>query len=369
MPTLNVETDLDIFGYVDRKTGTWRPSGKFTILFETEELVPTFRFGRDVYRVDEFIADPVRCLRCSQYGHIKKECVNNEVCYDCGEIRHEGECEKGKRCVQCNGTDHNSMDKRCVMRKFMMRVQEYCKKHNVDQMEVMRFAAEVTDAFSDEVEQATTETEKSNLKLRWKGSFKAETLDEQVKNKLMRINRAEKAAKPPITMNLLGTMFRNLGETFKVWQRQSRMQRSFSYGNLTSSRRNNVSFASQLKLNGNGEIGEKPFTAQPRLDIARKTQDMSEMELIEEETPRESWEELAIAQQVNKDEDGMDDSFTDDEAAQTSLISQASDDGQHTEKKVKQDSGSAKKLVTKNPQTMSQWVDIHYGKKNPNNET
>jgi hypothetical protein len=87
------------------KDGIRSPNGLHVITFGTRTLLESVLCGYE---------------RCCQYGHTKNWCKSNNgpVCKDCAEPKHEGICEKPKRCVNCKppSNAHSSFDKNCETR-------------------------------------------------------------------------------------------------------------------------------------------------------------------------------------------------------------------------------------------------------------
>jgi hypothetical protein len=73
------------------------------------------KIGWGQCRVEEKLM-PIRCLRCSKYGHTAQTCTENiadtgkgTLCFKCGQRGHLARaCEHGQRCYLCNSTEHQA---------------------------------------------------------------------------------------------------------------------------------------------------------------------------------------------------------------------------------------------------------------------
>jgi hypothetical protein len=377
-PSFNEKTDLDIFGATDPETGKWRPTGTFTILFENGEKRTELEFGQEVYEVKEWIREPVRCYRCLEYGHTKQGCHNPEKCRNCGKPDHKTvSCPNKPACVQCDGEGHDSADRNCVMRRFFMNVEEYCNKYEVSQEEVLRFATEVTVACMKERDAAKTPEERTQVKLRWKKAFKSGS---EKKREDLRGNQKKSAEKikpieikkivkkPAMTMNLLSSIFQRMGEPFKMWRNQTKMeaiQRSQSTSDLRQSRKktNTPKYASQVNLN----VWKKPATpvnedgssAMMRIVEARKAPNIScenlekIIEIEEMQKITTSWEDRNNEMEI---EDGVESSGLDEDEF-PSLSSQTSG---KVVKKKKNNGGDAKLKGQNKPENQATLLDCGF---------
>lgn len=82
-------------------------------------------------KITEYIR-PTQCFKCGRYGHIGKNCVNRDICLECGNSKKKKKaCSEGKctrHCSNCEhvnqfypeqqrvNTDHSSLDPRCPTR-------------------------------------------------------------------------------------------------------------------------------------------------------------------------------------------------------------------------------------------------------------
>jgi hypothetical protein len=102
------------------KDGIRSPNGLHVITFGTRTLLESVLCGYERFSVKQYYPNPLQSATCCQYGHTKNWCKSNNgpVCKDCAEPKHEGICEKPKRCVNCKPPRyaHSSFDKNCETR-------------------------------------------------------------------------------------------------------------------------------------------------------------------------------------------------------------------------------------------------------------
>jgi hypothetical protein len=96
------------------------PNGLHVITFGTRTLPESVLCGYERFSVKQYYPNPSRCTTCSQYGHARNWCKSNNGPVCKAEPKHEGICEKPKRCVNCKPprNAHSSFDKNCETRVF-----------------------------------------------------------------------------------------------------------------------------------------------------------------------------------------------------------------------------------------------------------
>lgn len=79
------------------------------------------------YQVTLLPPEPLQCLKCLQFGHLKRDCAGTELCRRCGNSGHKVmECKaRSPTCANCKQA-HRSGDDRCPV------YQAACKKKRVD---------------------------------------------------------------------------------------------------------------------------------------------------------------------------------------------------------------------------------------------
>lgn len=80
----------------------FKDSGVFILSFNTTQIPQYIYAGYRRLKVSSYIPNPLRCLKCLQYGHLVKDCVNDELCAKCAGKRHDGvPCVLGITCINC----------------------------------------------------------------------------------------------------------------------------------------------------------------------------------------------------------------------------------------------------------------------------
>lgn len=373
-PEFDLEKDLDLFQRKDRETGMLKPTGMFTILFKGSEKVEQIEFCDEMYDVEEYRPEPKRCFRCAQFGHSKGECPNNDRCFDCNEELHgDSKCKVKRNCANCSGTDHNTMSRDCPMRFFKMRIDDYCRKYEVNQDEILNFAYLSTKAYEKELKEAETTAEKNDVKFRWKKTFQGGK-EQKNHSSAAQLWKAKAATsefvkkivdKPAKTLNWLGSIYQRMDKDFRSWTRQNRMERRVkSSSDLSQLKRMNQRFSSQLDLNSQ-QISN--FSAMPRLEQVRREpnkntgtlpkvappkpiEEMDESELEEgissdaEEKMIEEFGPSAITV-ISQGEQSESEQDPDTEKEEISISSQVSEDNIQSSKVKKKSNGAQKKIV------------------------
>lgn len=97
------------------------------ITFNSPHPPEEIRVAFNNYEVRIFYDRPLRCTKCQQYRHTKKNCENQEVCPKCSlKVPHESECDK-TLCVNCEGP-HPANHVSCPVR----RQEEIIKRMQID---------------------------------------------------------------------------------------------------------------------------------------------------------------------------------------------------------------------------------------------
>ncbi|PPQ78948.1 hypothetical protein CVT25_002398 [Psilocybe cyanescens] len=76
--------------------------------------------------------EPIRCLKCQEYNHIARECINTfDTCGNCANRTHKTETctSQNKKCVSCGdrGDGHTSWDRNCPT--FHRKCQQFDSTH------------------------------------------------------------------------------------------------------------------------------------------------------------------------------------------------------------------------------------------------
>ena len=87
-----------------------------TILtFKSTVLRRIVEIGYFTERVELYIPNPMRCMKCMRFEHTKINCARDKLCATCGEKFHEN-CQNPLKCIEC-GENHSSLDKECPVWK------------------------------------------------------------------------------------------------------------------------------------------------------------------------------------------------------------------------------------------------------------
>ena len=95
--------------------GVLRNTRTAIITFKSTVLPRNIEIGYFTEKVELFIPNPMRCMKCMLFGHTKNNCNRQKICAKCGENFHEN-CTNPLKCTQC-GENHSSLDKDCPVWK------------------------------------------------------------------------------------------------------------------------------------------------------------------------------------------------------------------------------------------------------------
>ncbi|KAK2575243.1 hypothetical protein KPH14_012758 [Odynerus spinipes] len=107
----------------------WVPSDVVQIIFEGNTLPEFIKvYGLYNIKVEVYIEPLKTCFNCCGYGHTKKICKKEAICWTCGGTKHGEDviCPKvtNPTCFQCQG-EHRALSKLCDVYKFNLEVKEY----------------------------------------------------------------------------------------------------------------------------------------------------------------------------------------------------------------------------------------------------
>ena len=65
------------------------------------------------YKVRKHVPKPFQCFKCGKFGHGEARCDRGETaaCLNCGEDKHEGDCQA--KCINCGQVGHSCKSKDC----------------------------------------------------------------------------------------------------------------------------------------------------------------------------------------------------------------------------------------------------------------
>jgi len=130
LESVDIKEGLKSQGVIDAKRVTRTTAGGEKV--ETNTIFLTFCTATvpdkivilsEKIPVTPFIPSPLRCFKCQKFGHGSKFCRGKEMCRDCTDEKHEGDCKKPKQCHNCKG-DHSSTSKECPQWKLEQSIQK-----------------------------------------------------------------------------------------------------------------------------------------------------------------------------------------------------------------------------------------------------
>lgn len=116
---------------------------KETVLieFEEKEIPKQVYFGFVRYNVREYVAKPMRCYKCQEFGHITKMCKGKQRCARCGGEHEYGKCGVGTKPKCCNcGGEYSVAFLGCEVLKKEVKVQQIRLKEKVSYAEAVKLA-------------------------------------------------------------------------------------------------------------------------------------------------------------------------------------------------------------------------------------
>lgn len=102
--------------------GEWVGTGSVIVTFKASTIPTSLDVGIHHVQCKQYIPNPMRCLNCFKYGHPKKYCKSNRICALCSKDYHEGECETGNKCTNCD-ENHSNWSKDCHRFKSEQEIQ------------------------------------------------------------------------------------------------------------------------------------------------------------------------------------------------------------------------------------------------------
>ena len=94
--------------------------------FASETLPEEVIICKSLYRVSAYVANPIRCSRCSSFGHHWKTCVEKEqTCPRCGCTGHDAKsCSGLKYCKNCKVEGHSAAYSGCPYYKQLKKANQ-----------------------------------------------------------------------------------------------------------------------------------------------------------------------------------------------------------------------------------------------------
>lgn len=116
----DIVSDLKSFGVMKIKNLPAKDKTRgptFMVFFDGLQLPKEVKVGYEVFRVREYVPDPLRCFQCNKFGHSSRNCRQPEkTCIRCGlihEIDPLNKCEAPMKCSNCGQNGHTALSRAC----------------------------------------------------------------------------------------------------------------------------------------------------------------------------------------------------------------------------------------------------------------
>lgn len=96
--------------------------GRHILTFNRSALPVDVKLCLNVYKVEVYIQNPLRCKNCLILGHHFRECALPARCASCGVLKHEGPCT-AQFCPGCDTAEHDAMSNVCPKYRFEKEVE------------------------------------------------------------------------------------------------------------------------------------------------------------------------------------------------------------------------------------------------------
>lgn len=117
--------------------GEWVGTGSVIVTFKASTIPTSLDVGFHHVQCKQYIPSPMRCLNCFKYGHPKKYCKSDRICPLCSKDYHEGECETGNKCTNCD-ENHSNWSKDCHRFKSEQEIQRIVAVDKISIIEARR---------------------------------------------------------------------------------------------------------------------------------------------------------------------------------------------------------------------------------------
>ena len=116
-----IKSELRDQGVIDARRITIKKEDRiietntFILNFNSPSIPKQLKIGYNIEKVEQYIPNPLRCLKCQRFGHHENQCRNQTVCGKCGERNPEHDsrnCVKNAQCANC-GDNHPAYAKVC----------------------------------------------------------------------------------------------------------------------------------------------------------------------------------------------------------------------------------------------------------------
>lgn len=129
---------IEVHPILRRRQGHPLPVTSYILTFDTPTLPSSIRVGYLQLAIKRFVPKPIRCRKCFSFSHLSRDCTSKDLCYRCGDEKHESNCNTVK-CVNC-GNDHFSTSLKCPCYKNALLIKELQTKYRIPYGEAKRMA-------------------------------------------------------------------------------------------------------------------------------------------------------------------------------------------------------------------------------------
>ena len=103
----------------------------YVVTFFNEMLPKYIKVGYRRLTIDQYVPQPLKCIKCFQYGHHKNSCRNKTRCRRCGGLDHLTEtCTQSAICPSCKGP-HEAFNKECPTQIKEVKIAELKAKKKI----------------------------------------------------------------------------------------------------------------------------------------------------------------------------------------------------------------------------------------------
>lgn len=131
----------------DKTSGQMVNTALCIITFKSSSIPNTMNVGFHRVHVDQYIPNPMKCLKCFKFGHTKKKCEADPLCSNCSQNAHEGVCNSSPKCINCNG-EHSNLSRDCNRYKIEKAIQGIMTVDKISNGEARKKYKEIHPDFS-----------------------------------------------------------------------------------------------------------------------------------------------------------------------------------------------------------------------------
>ena len=102
--------------FTKKRNDLIEPTNTYLLTFGMPTLPTNIQVGLYQMKIDMFVPNPLRCLKCQRFGHGQNTCRGCETCFKCEEGHDGKSCQKDPMCKNRKG-DHMSSSMQCPILK------------------------------------------------------------------------------------------------------------------------------------------------------------------------------------------------------------------------------------------------------------